>query len=103
MYQVIIGTPPNLGEFIAQKMVKNVAYCRSAKNNFTLPYGRMVNTIIESIVEVIPREELREVKEGTRKLNESDLKNMKFKLDSETEMWIRDRVEEEEEEVHEGE
>lgn len=51
MSHIMSDFPPNLGEFIAQKMVKEVEMCRSVEDNRggVLPFGKLVSALIEDI------------------------------------------------------
>lgn len=72
------GNPLNLGEFIVQRMVKGVGWCKSV-NDYMLPCGKFVSQLIEKVVGPFPRDELSEPGIGKAKIDKGDLKQMKFK------------------------
>lgn len=103
MSHVMNGFPPNLGEFIAQKMVKRVEICRELDDNKGggLPFWKLVSSLIEYIHGTIPISEVREPARGMAPLDVAGLGVMDFIRDPQTGLWVR---REEEEEVNvEGE
>lgn len=67
--RIIEGNPPNLGEFIARKMVKTISYCATSKNQYGLAYGKVVTWLIKSKRNPIPPHEEQLEEKRTKKIN----------------------------------
>lgn len=81
MSHIMSGIPPNLSEFIAQKLVKGVEMCRNVEDNRGrggLPYGELVSFLIEKIHGTIPISELQEPVRGMAMLDVAGLGMMDF-------------------------
>lgn len=96
MSQIMKGNPPNLREFIAQRMVKGIGWCRS-NDKYLLPYGKFVSLMIEKINEVIPTDEERIPGIEMAKLGVAGLHLMKFKYDPVTFEYEKEEEVDEEE------
>lgn len=88
MAHIMSGNPPNLGDFIAQKLVKGVELCRSVEDKRGgLPFGKLVSYLIEKIHGTILISEIQEAARGMAMLDVAGFGMMDFLQNAQTGLW----------------